>query len=191
MGVNAAKVSTTRGSGWVCDSNQMWNNTDLPLAYLITFRCYGSWLHGDERGSVDRFHNQYKSPYLSGNEAWHQYNARKLKCEPVVLDAVKCKSVEIAIRETCAFRNWTLRAINVRTNHVHAVVSIGTIPSQRALNAFKANATRQLRQDGHWNHQHSPWADKGSKRYFWNERGIERAVDYVMNGQGDKVPEFD
>jgi hypothetical protein len=84
-------VSTTRGSGWVCDSNQMWNNTDLPLAYLITFRCYESWLHGDERGSVDRFHNQYKSPYLSGNEEWHQHNARKLKCEPVVLDAVKRK----------------------------------------------------------------------------------------------------
>jgi hypothetical protein len=22
--------------------------------YLITFCCYGTWLHGDERGSVDR-----------------------------------------------------------------------------------------------------------------------------------------
>ena len=25
-----------------------------PLAYFITFTCYGNWLHGDERGSVDR-----------------------------------------------------------------------------------------------------------------------------------------
>jgi hypothetical protein len=33
----------------------MWNDTDLPLGYLITFRCYGSWLHGDKRGSIDRF----------------------------------------------------------------------------------------------------------------------------------------
>jgi len=24
--------------------------TDFPLAYLITFRCYGTLLHGDKRG---------------------------------------------------------------------------------------------------------------------------------------------
>jgi hypothetical protein len=42
----------------------MWNDTDTPLAYLITFRCHGTWLHGDERGSVDRFHNRYKSPCI-------------------------------------------------------------------------------------------------------------------------------
>jgi len=42
----------------------MWNDTDTPLAYLITFRCHGTWLPGDERGSVDRFHNRYKSPYI-------------------------------------------------------------------------------------------------------------------------------
>jgi len=45
----------------------MWNDTDIPLAYLITFRCYGTWLHGDERGSVDRFHNQYQSPSAAPN----------------------------------------------------------------------------------------------------------------------------
>jgi len=32
----------------------MWNDTDLPLAHLITFRCYGTWRYGDERGSIDR-----------------------------------------------------------------------------------------------------------------------------------------
>ncbi len=27
----------------------------IPLAYLITFRSYGTWLHG-RAGAVDRFH---------------------------------------------------------------------------------------------------------------------------------------
>ena len=31
----------------------------IPLGYLITFRGYGTWLHGDRRGSVDRFHNRF------------------------------------------------------------------------------------------------------------------------------------
>src|SRR5881296_1928266 len=45
----------------------MWNDTDIPLAHLITFRCYGTWLHGDKRDSIDRFHNRYKTPYIDTN----------------------------------------------------------------------------------------------------------------------------
>ncbi len=26
-----------------------------PVGFLLTFRCYGTWLHGDERGSLDRY----------------------------------------------------------------------------------------------------------------------------------------
>jgi len=169
----------------------MWNDTDLPLARLITFRCYGTWLHGDERGSIDRFHNRYKSPYIVANERWFQHNARTLKGDPVALTAAQRESVARAIRETCAIRNWLLRALNVRINHVHTVVSIGQTKPERALNAFKSNATRQMREDGFWQQQHSPWADKGSKRNLWNERSIERAVDYIINGQGDELPEFE
>ena len=28
----------------------------IPLGYLITFRTYGTWLHGDKRGSVNDIH---------------------------------------------------------------------------------------------------------------------------------------
>src|SRR6266852_3555939 len=96
----------------------VWNDTDTPLAYLISFRSYGTWLHGDERGSIDRFHNRYKSPYLLPNDRWRKYNAQRLK-------AKQRRSVETAIRETCAIRNWYLHAVSVRTNHVHSVVSAG------------------------------------------------------------------
>ena len=79
----------------------MWNDTDLPLGYLITFRCYGSWLHGDERGSIDRFHNRYKSPYIDPNPTWQRHSAQVLQREPVVLDASQRRSVEATIRGTC------------------------------------------------------------------------------------------
>jgi REP element-mobilizing transposase RayT len=168
-----------------------WNDTDIPLAYLISFRCYGTWLHGDERGSTDRFHHHYKSPHLPPNVAWKTHNQRVLKCPPVKLNAARRASTENALRETCAKRGWLLRAINVRTNHVHAVVSIGEVKPKLALNAFKANATRQMREDHCWPHPHSPWAERGSKRNLWNERAVERAIDYVLNGQGDDLPDFD
>lgn len=35
-----------------------------PIAYLLTWTIYGTWLHGDQRGSVDDTHNQFGTPYL-------------------------------------------------------------------------------------------------------------------------------
>ncbi len=169
----------------------MWNDTDIPLAFLIKFRTYGTWLHGDERGSINRFRNQYKSPRLPPEKKWLDTNAKRLKREMVVLDATQRHCVDAAARETCEIRGWHLHAINVRTNHVHSVVSIGKKKPEIALNALKSNATRRMRENGCWQSTTSPWVDKGSNRYLWNEESIARAVDYVINGQGDDLPEFD
>ena len=83
-----------------------------------------------------------------------------------------------------------LLAFNVRTNHVHTVVSANRDP-ELILIAFKANATRQLREDKLWLSDFSPWARKGSKIRLWNEQSVARAIDYVLNGQGDDLPNFD
>src|SRR6185295_9966346 len=172
-------------------TSPMWNDTDTPLAYFISFRTYGTWLPGDKRGSIDRFHNRYGSPYKSPNQSWHRYNETKLKTAPLILKARERKTIESAICDTCARRQWLLQAINVRTNHVHTVVSASRHKTGVVLNAFKANATRQLRQDGLWRQSFSPFADRGSKRKLWNEQSVARAIDYVLNRQGGDLPEFD
>ena len=169
----------------------MWNDTDTPLAFFISFRCYGTWLHGDERGSIDRHNNNYRSPKYPKIEHWNDISSARLKYDPVKLDSNRRVSVEKAIRETCDKRNWRLLAVNVRTNHVHTVVAIGNKKATIALNAFKANATRQMREAGCWQNDHTPWADKGSERYLWTEKHVFDAVDYVLNGQGGDLPSFD
>ena len=69
------------------------------------------------------------------------------------MNAAQRKSVEKAIRDVCKKRGWILKAINVRTNHVHVVVSIGDKKPSDALIALKAKATRQMRETkfGHTN----------------------------------------
>ncbi len=173
----------------LCSS--MWNDTEIPLAYLITFRCYGTWLPGDERGSIDRHHNVYKSLYHSPNAEFRKFNREQLKSEPFVLDTFARSVVELAIKEVCDFRGWPLLAFNIRTNHIHSAVSIGTMSGSQALNSFKAYATRKLREKGTWRHEHSPWASRGSKRKLWNEQNVDKAIDYVLNGQGRDLPDFD
>ncbi len=160
---------------------------DAPLAYLITFRGRGTWLHGDKRGSVDRLHNRYGSPRLPPNEKRRKLNLARLKGPSVRFTSDQRAAVEAGIRETCQIRNWELWAMNVRSNHVHTVVSAQCKP-ERILNAFKANATRTMREAGCWNYSESPWAERGSKKRLWTDQDVVDAVTYVEYDQGEPLP---
>jgi REP element-mobilizing transposase RayT len=163
------------------------SNEQIPLGYLITFRSYGTWLHGDKRGSVDRFHNRFGTPRIPHNEQWKKHNRKILAQSPVKLSRRHRVMIEEAIRETCKIRKWEFWVTNIRTNHVHTVVSAPCKP-EKILAAFKANATRKLREAGFWNSSRSPWVDRGSKRYLWTEQDVINAVVYVEYEQGEPLP---
>ena len=169
----------------------MFEHLEEPLAFFMTFRCYGTWLHGDERGSVDRNNNTYGTPRIPGHKKWLDVSVANLKHPPVNLDAKMRKSVEIAIIDTCNKRSWDRYAFNIRTNHVHIVLRAAQTSASRVLHALKANATRQMRQDDRWAGEHSPWSDRGSKRKLWSKGAVDAAIDYVLYGQGDELPDFD
>ena len=158
----------------------------VPLGYLISIRAYGTWLHGTA-GSVDRFHNRYGTPKLPANKQRRDYNRRLLAQEPVSLGRRARRAIEQGIRETCEIRNWTLWAFNVRTNHVHTVVTASCKP-KRVATAFKANATRHMRQAGCWRSERSPWVSGESKRYLWTEKSMSAAIAYVLYDQGEPLP---
>jgi len=163
----------------------MWNDRELPIAYFITFRTYGTWLHGDHRGSTSRHRNHYKSKHLPDTPKWLETNSARMLREPIILDKAQRECVESAIKDTCRKRGWDLYAANARTNHVHSVANIGIAKPSIALNAFKANATRTLRESGLYLSDKTPWADKGSERWLWTREEVSRAIDYVKYGQGD------
>ncbi len=168
----------------------MWNDTEIPLAYLITFRTYGTWLHGDIRGSVDGNNNAYGTARIEHKPERKGFETRLLNREPVLLNGPMRNSVEKAMRETCEKRGWNLMAVNIRTNHAHSVVSTGQVNAGTVINVLKANATRMMREDGSWLFKETPWVKGGSRRYLWNENSVARAVDYVLFGQGDELPDF-
>lgn len=114
-----------------------------------------------------------------------------LAYRPVFLSAEMRDSVETAIKETCHFRDRILYAINIRTNHGHVVVDAGSESPSKVLQALKANATRYMRQRGVWREDFSPWSVRGSKRFLWNDKSVNAAIDYVLYGQGDELPNFD
>jgi REP element-mobilizing transposase RayT len=77
--------------------------------------------------------------------------------------------------------------VNVRTNHVHAVVTADKKP-EAVLNALKANATRMMREARVWNSgELSPWAFRGSKKRLWDEKQLADAIAYVDCDQGEPL----
>ena len=162
-----------------------------PLAYFISFRTYGTWLHGDERGATDRRnYHCYGDPKMPASPQLARAEQALLKHPPVTLNDAQRAVVEQAIREVCAHRGYHLLAVNARTNHVHTVVTAGGKP-EPVMNAFKAYATRHLREAGLLPPGVKPWSRHGSNPYLWTPEQVERAVDYVINGQGDEPPDFD
>ena len=167
------------------------DNRSVALAYMITFRCYGTWLHGDERGSVGRKgSNVVGREQIRPSETLREIDTRNLIGPPSNLGSKERKIVEIAIREVCDFRGYRLYGMNVRTNHVHLVVNNAGVV-ERMMDSFKAYSTKALRAEGCIGDGVKPWSRHGSTRYLWTERHIELAVDYVVNGQGGDLPEFD
>ena len=109
-----------------------------------------------------------------------------LKQPPVRLNSRQREVVKGAIHETCTIRRGNLWVVNVRTNHVHAVVSANRKP-EVVLSALKANATRAMREAGVWTSELSPWEFRGSKKYLWSEEQLTNAIAYVECDQGEPL----
>jgi len=157
---------------------------DHPGGYLITFRTYASWLHGDSRGSVDREHNIFGTAMLPADPVRQRREAHLAGESAVTLSPGERQVVHRAIEEVCVHHGWHVHAVNVRSNHVHVVVS-GTEPPERMMNAFKARATLQLRRSGLRSDECHLWARHGSTPYLWTDEQLAAACNYVVDRQDE------
>lgn len=157
---------------------------NAPVAYFFTWTCYGTWLHGDERGSVDRDHASFGTCFLPGDPNRRELDEGRLFGRAALLDVAGREVVSRTIRQHARAREWDLHAQNVRTNHVHVVVSCGDIPPEKALAELKAWTTRRLREAGVVGPDVRVWTHHGSTRYLWDELSLANAIEYVRERQG-------
>jgi REP element-mobilizing transposase RayT len=175
-----------------------------PCTWLLTFTCYGTWLHGDIRGSVDRHNNSWPSPPVAPDEERERREFDLLRHVPVQLGAHQRLIVHQTIREVCTHRGWCLHAVNVRTNHAHVVVTANR-KGGRILNDFKSYATRRMKEvnqlptacqvvlnksqagDIGVKAEYKVWTRGGSARLIDTEESFHQAIDYTANEQGPNI----
>jgi REP element-mobilizing transposase RayT len=157
-----------------------------PLAYHLTWTTYGTWLPGDARGWV-----RSGVPGVQPPDAERERWAREHLAESaVLLNPEQRDLVAKTLHEHCRIRGWTLHAVNVRTNHVHVVVTCDCA-GQKARDEFKSWASRRLSDLAGLT---APVARKAGRRRWWTEGGGARSIDderylanaieYVIEGQG-------
>ena len=150
-------------------------------AYFLTWTTYGTWLPGDSRGWVDRHrrHGEIVEP----PDAIREESARKrMRAAPVTLSAPLRPGVAESIRHTAEHCRWCIHALDVRSNHVHVVISSPGADPGRVMGRLKAYASRRLNQvvpaearPGRW------WTRQGSKRRLFTDEALCSAVRYVRN----------
>ncbi len=149
-----------------------------PLAYLITWTTHGTWLPGDARGWV-----AYATPGIQAPDPARFAAVRQtLNAPPVVLDAEQRALVETTVRAHCNVRGWSLHAVNVRSNHVHVVVTAPETDPKKAMDQFKAWCSRRLNErmgkvNEHW------WTRHGSTKWINDEKYLRNAIRYVLERQ--------
>ena len=160
-----------------------------PCTWLITFVCYGTWLHG-ETGAIDRNQNVPGTRFLAPDEVRYQESERRMTQPAYTLDDIRRPLVLAGIREVCDDRNWELFAVHVRTNHVHVVVRSAKSPDHIMI-ALKACASRALNQAGLEGQDRHRWARHGSTIPIRNSNEALRAVDYVVRRQGEPMAVYE
>lgn len=154
------------------------------IAYFISWSCYGTRLHGDSRGTVDREHNTPHTPYLAEDEERLLRARDRMTHAPFMLTAPAREVVDATIKKHCEIRAWALLALNVRTTHVHVVVDCQKrVSPETAMEQFKAWATRRLRESKHATADQKLWTQHGSTRWVDTSESLTEAIDYVLNHQ--------
>ena len=137
----------------------------FPLAWYLTWTTYGTWLHGDPRGSY------LGSRFLTADLTLEVSMREEMTEDAVYLTDAQRALVDATLVSECAAQSWVLHARNVRTNHVHMVVSAPR-DGEKVRSRLKAVASDALS-----NNEGLPMAGKNGRRRWWTEKGNVVAVE--------------
>ncbi len=156
-------------------------NTGEPIAYLITWSTYGTWLPGDERG----WNRKGEPETLPADKMREELAYAEMKELPFLLSETDRKAVEETVRKHCEIRNWELHAVNARSNHVHVVVTASGYQPDTVARQFKAWCTRRLKREHPGRKKF--WTEGASRRWINHEDDLVDAALYTLEAQDRKA----
>jgi REP element-mobilizing transposase RayT len=166
----------------------------LDRYWLLTWTTYGTWLPGDDRGSVTRVRDGLPAdgprverdvrgtPYVAHAPGLVRASRAAMKGPPVELDLERALATAEDLSGTAEFRGWELLAGAVMATHVHVVVGVADDPDRaKLLQIFKSYASRALSSRWPRPKRGTWWTESGSRRKLADDEAVAAAVRYVTN----------
>jgi REP element-mobilizing transposase RayT len=145
------------------------------MAYLLTWRTFGTWLPGDKRGWWD-----HKRGYQAASPELENYVRKHMTQSPVRLAVKHRRVVKERITAYCEYRNWPMHAVTCQSNHVHVVISALPNP-KRVMATLKSRCTRELKELFAEEFVDRIWAKRGSVSSLYSLESMKNVAAYVAN----------
>lgn len=167
------------------------------LAYHFILSAYGFWLPNDPRGSWSDFVANWElfryggaSTHVGHTESVarivHDRESRlrakeRIRHSPVVFTGEQALAISKGFARAAQEGPYTIYACAILPEHCHLIIArhdrdVGVIAAH-----LKSHATRLLKKEGLWTHQHSPWGVKYWAVFIDDERWVNNAINYVGN----------
>ena len=154
----------------------------VKTTWHLTFGTYGTRLHGDNRPTVDRQHNQRGEGFVEHDPKRAKAERDRMRGNPVYLAGPQRAVIESVIPDICKRGGWTYRicAAPDEADHVHVLLdaerSIDPDAILKWLKRWLGDALTQrwgMPISGTW------WAKAGSTPAVKDEAYLNNAYHYI------------
>ena len=153
--------------------------------YFITFTTYGTWLHGDRRGSVNDRQNRLGEEFIQPNPALENYSRSIMSDKPLYFSDAMRQVVLDTIAEVAKYRKWMVHAANVQKDHLHILILANDKSPDDVMKTLKAYATRRLRESHLVQSKRNVWTEGGSTRWVKTSEQARNVIRYILYKQSD------
>jgi REP element-mobilizing transposase RayT len=140
------------------------------VGYMVTWRTYGSWLPGDERGYVT------DGQILPGDLKTLERGKKRLKSPAVKLNKKEIQLVRNTILNEAERIGQKIIALTVCTNHIHLTARPHPKSIEDIIGRYKSITTRALWEIGR---KGRIWTKGYDKRFCFSEEELTRKIQYV------------
>jgi REP element-mobilizing transposase RayT len=148
----------------------------------ITFGTYGTRLHGSQRPTVDKQHNQLNEPFLPCNPHREGHARGRMKLPPRYLTAEQRSFVESELPLICERGSWNYRVCGAGPDHVHLLCDVvPEVHGEKVRRLVKRWLGQSL--SAHWPLPTGAtwWAEEGSNIAIGDEKYLNNCFQYIFD----------
>ena len=151
-------------------------------AWHITWGTYGARLHGGERPTVERPHNNPGEAFVAPDPALERAARTRMVAPPVRLTQAQRTWIESQVPVLCERGRWTFEACAAAPDHVHTLLRAQSVVHGKQIRTIlKRWLTQSLNQ--RWTTPARWWADGRSTKPVPDDAYLRSATRYIERQQ--------